>query len=243
MAIGFVFELDDVLYPAIVSRMDRSAYENSPPPKGTPLSVGGAPTLCGGYVWLLALFDVGMMIYIYRRWIFPAFFEQAMATLSTNQLNESYLLYWQVATLCLVHTVLYGLAAVHFQLHARMSTSGLGGALGTLGFALKALLSLGLLFGTYCLTYYLGYLWIAHSYGSSTSCIEAGSQLDTCINAFGASAACSADGLLSIRADPNSTAPIYMTYSYADDIYYSMRLWGPVQAGCLPPGDRAAHSA
>ena len=44
MAIGFVFELDDVLYPAIVSRMDRSAYENSPPPKGTPLSVGGAPT-------------------------------------------------------------------------------------------------------------------------------------------------------------------------------------------------------
>ena len=229
VAIGFVFELDDYLYPAIISRMDRSAYENSPPVKGTPLAVGGAPTLCGRYVWLLAVFDAGIMIVVYRKWIFPSVYAGDAST------DPSQWGLWQIGIIFIVHGGLYGLAAVHCQLHALMSSNGIGGVLGGVRFAAKALLSLGLLYATVFAAHVLGYQGIGQAIGSTWAlCVEPGSQFYECINEFGGSLGC-AEGLLSVRADPNSTSQLYSDYSY-DPGWYSMRYWGrPIVSGCLPP--------
>ena len=46
VAVGFIFELDDVLYYILLNSKMRKAYERSPPMPGTVLDVSGSADVC-----------------------------------------------------------------------------------------------------------------------------------------------------------------------------------------------------
>ena len=57
-ALGFVFELDDLLYNNLVSLHKRTKYEAKPPLPGSHSDVRGSPMIVSVYAWLVFALDV-----------------------------------------------------------------------------------------------------------------------------------------------------------------------------------------
>ena len=74
VAIGFVFELDEFIYEAIIPGSKKKSYEERPPRQSSPLSdfnnkegEVGARQLVGRYCWLLYAVDVTCTVWFYFR--------------------------------------------------------------------------------------------------------------------------------------------------------------------------------
>jgi len=72
VAIGFVYELDDVLYQTLLPERTRKAYEQKPPLATSPLSdfVPNGQMVVTLYTWLAFIVDVGVSLYAYNLFAF-----------------------------------------------------------------------------------------------------------------------------------------------------------------------------
>ena len=71
VAIGFVFELDDVLYATMVTPMMKRVYHGEPPPRASPLSVPGSVSVAATYSWVLFILNVFFSLVEYFIAAFP----------------------------------------------------------------------------------------------------------------------------------------------------------------------------
>lgn len=234
VAIGFVFELDNVMYPILITSNDRNAYEASAPAAGTPLAVGGSPTVAGRYGSLLTLFQLTTMTFIYAARSFPAILKRVEYSADT---------YWQLLNLFMAQSTVFVLAIAHLQLRGSMrirssTVMARDVLLWTAGLLLIAAVFVAsgiFIFILYqFLVHYLGYL--------ATSCADAGSQFAICLGNLVPTEECAlADGYLSRVAPGSNYTVVIADYSY-EDTFRTMKRWGISMPGCYPPSAKEADS-
>jgi len=116
VAIGFVFDLDEVLYASVLPQSRKDDFERAPPPRTSPLSPSNerARQLVGNYCWLCLLLDVSMPGWYYAKLAF----QTAGDTVGT-ELHLDAMRYYCVARLC---TLAAG--QVHIAFHSGRPRDG-----------------------------------------------------------------------------------------------------------------------
>ena len=261
VAIGFIFELDDMMYAMMLGRNARHQYSNTPPVAGTCLAVPGSPRVAEWYSWLLCVGDFAIACVTY---ISDAFgFDWEVHNLFEGMLQIATLMWIRAGVLAAAATHLAYRARAHkLREHARRLSGSFKG-LGSLGAKARRstddkeeqtaaptrwktcgrqalrlsfeigrmVMSAGLVISLSVFVNKICYQYASFNLGFATTCIGWGSELDLCLNSWTKSAACSNNVL-------NWTAPgedrLQMDYSYEDE-FWSMKDFGPARVGCLRP--------
>ena len=269
VAVGFIFEFDDLLYATLLSARARQKYENAPPEAGTCLDVPGSAAVAERYSWLLAVGDFGVCLLAYLKFAFEFEWQTTGAWMFTI---------WQIAAGIWIRGGAHALAGLHLTFRARLSKykahaqtmkkdlessltstisptmSHLGaswaatpGAAANNGRGVKAkrsnfvrvcfecarvVLSIGLVLASSAFVIKVCYQGAFNTFSYSVYCLEEGSPLKTCLDSWVKSDTCSNAEALSAQA-PGSAGLVLHEFSY-EDVFWSLRDWGPTRVGCLP---------
>ena len=250
VAVGFIFEFDDLLYATLLSARARQQYENAPPEAGTCLAVPGSVVVAERYSWLLAVGDFGICVLAYLKYAFAFDFQNGHWIYTA----------WQIATGMWIRSGGLALSGLHLRFRARFhkyttysqsmtrslssEASAQGSKAARSSFArvcfecVRVVLSIGLALASSAfiikVCYQGSFKLLSHSIG----CMEVGSPLKICLDSWAKSEACSNAEELSAQA-PGS-AGLVMDYSYVDDVFWSYRDWGPSWVGCEPLHEQVA---
>ena len=110
MAIGFIFEIDDMMYAMVLGRNARHEYENTPPVAGTCLAVPGSPRVAEWYTWLLVIGDFVIAYLAYAKFAFGYDWD-----------DHPYAFFglWQIASLIWIRAAVLAVATTHLASRAR----------------------------------------------------------------------------------------------------------------------------
>ena len=254
VAVGFIFELDDVMYTMLLGSRARHRYANAPPEKGTCLAVPGSPLVAEWYSWLLVAGDFGIAMVCYVKYAFAFTWEEGFHMYGL----------WQFATGVWLRAGVLAAANIHLAYRARAhkvtayarrlsgswgaqtwnSKRGEGEETATptrwrtlaqqalkLSFEFgRVVISAGIVLAVSAVITKVFYQYAYKRLGYSVGCVAYGSELDICLQSFTKSSACS-NGVLNWTAPGNDI--LTMDYSYEDE-FWSMQDFGPVRLGCLP---------
>ena len=243
VAIGFIFEADDLLYRMLLYRGERRSYERGrPKPASATVDEGHTERsfsfraqivhldeneLIGKWGHAVALCNFGTMTMAYLSVKFPRYFEAGNGVYDNK--------YWQIAANMWILGGIHGglsvcLVVRHYWLQrAKMSASSL------LWVLAKLVFSTGMSLSAAIFAYKVLYQGASQLLGYSDMCMDQGSQIYECLHSFTRTAECANDVLNWTAYTPDLPTPsLQSTYSYQDE-HWSMRSWGPVTPGCLPP--------
>ena len=250
VAVGFIFELDDVMYPMMLNFERRKKYEGSPPDVGSPLVVPGSPILCERYATLLCAFDIGLMAISYCEWSLPDL------DLPANWQKG----YWQIATLMWLRGGVYAAASAHLGFRARIGklrkhmdevsnrskskspfrvvanadgrSLAKDDSMRLLGLNFVRLLcASGVVLFSTAFAYKVVYQGVSQLLGWGT-CLAEDSDMLRCLNSYSKSEDCAASTELQMGV------PDLHTFSYGDE-FWSMKTWGPVSETCKDAKEQA----
>jgi len=237
VAVGFIFELDDILYTMLLPLHQRLVYETSAPERGTVLDVPGSAAICSLYTWCFVVADITIMMLAYVKFSSSVGFGSGSAWYG----------FWQASTLMSLRAGISLIVSLHMVLRrnankylivARQSVSvqkptrGWGARQHLAAYGLRLLLSAFLTMASSFLGYKIIFQGLVKLFGFSDVCIAHGSEMDVCIHSYSRIPECVSRSLnWTVPGQPTTV----LTYSYeANEDHWTMRSWGPVAYGCVP---------